>query len=226
MKQTNSTSKILIGAVIFLVTIAAIIFGFFVLRHYYSKSYVLTASIKNLNEERENSSKSKEVFLENKPAIDILNAHTITSESQIPMLVESLEAYALDLEISVDIKTINLEQKSKVAKVLEPTNTAPDTKNLAPGDTTVKKEVGRNIIIETASNGDFDKLLKLLQLFENGDYLANVDSYSLRQVMVLEPTRSDGEPIYRDIRGNEEIPEDAILTWSLDAKLLIPTKIK
>ncbi len=226
MKSNNSTSKILIGVVIFLITIAAIIFGFFVLRHYYSKSYVLTASIKNLNEERDNSSKSKEVFLENKSAIDILNSHTITSESQIPLLVESLEAYALDLEISVDIKTITLEQKSKVAKVLEPTSTTPDTKNLASEDTTVKKEVGRNIIIETASNGDFDKLLKLLQLFENGDYLANVDSYSLRQVMVLEPTRSDGEPIYRDIRGNEEIPEDAILTWSLDAKLLIPTKIQ
>ncbi len=224
MKTNNFTSRLLIAVAIFLATVFAIVVGFLLLRRYYSRAFVLNASIKNLKEERLNSSRSKEVFLQNEKSIEVLKSHEVKNRDEIPLLVEALESYALDLEISLDVKTINLDETKKVAKVLQPTDSLPDSKT-APAEA-AKKESGKNLTIEISSDGDFDKLLKLLQLFENGDYVLAMDSYSLRQVVVLESTRPGGEPIYRDVRSNDDTDADAIKTWALDAKLIVPTNIK
>ena len=210
MQQNNFKSKLLIAVVVFLITIVSIAIGFIALRFYSSKSFVLNASIENLNKERSSAVLSKTVFLDNEEFINILNFHTINNENQIPEIVTNLENYAESIGASITINTINLEEEKKSA--------ASEDKE--------KPSPSRKLKIEAVANGDFNDLLNLIKLFENGDYVLNIDEYSIRQVVVLPASKPGSGPSFRDVSPNDDSINLPNKTWYLDIKMSASTNIK
>lgn len=205
MKRSNFTSRILFASLILLVSLTGVYLGIRFLISYSSSSFVLYESIQNIYKERENTIKSKSIFLANLSRIQSLSKHIVSSQEEIPYVVSQIEEYADSLKADITINSINLE----------------DVK-----DTGENNQSGRKLILDTNVVSSFDNLIKMLKMIENSDYIISIDEYNLREVAILEPNRPGGSVTYRDISFTDDSLSINKKTWMLGLKLSLKTNIK
>ncbi len=199
MKPINFTSRLIVSSVILLLSITGIFFGVRVLRKYNSDSFVLYESIQNLHKERENTIKSKNVFLNNLDKIESLSNHIVSSEEEIPYLASKIEEYADSVGSDITINSISLSEPGKSNRIIS---------------------------LDIDAIGSFDKLLKTMKMIENAEYVINMNEYSLREVAIIQPNRAGGSVTYRDISFTGDSSFATSTTWMLSAKLTLNTNIK
>ncbi len=217
MKPSNFKSRLFVSSALLAAAILAICFGITILRKYSSKSYVLSKSTQNILKEKEEASKTRTLIASSEQNIAELAKHNITRQEEVPLIVENLESYADSLGLPLTINTINVgaDQKAK-------TSTKEDA---ATKDAPLARKQTKELTIELTSNGSFGNLLKLIKLFENGDYILKIPQFSLKQVIMSDPGAFGGAPVFLDISPSNINPIGN-KTWLLRAKLTILTNIK
>ncbi len=203
MKKGRFTSRLIMAVLLFLITLFAVYFMLRTLKSYSSNSFVLFESVQNMHKERENTIRSKSVFLDNIERIQSLGVHVIKSQDEIPFIVSKIEEYAEDVGVNIVVNSISLNETKE-------------------GDTSS----GRSLSIEITANGSFGSLLNLMKMFENADYIMTTEEYYLREVVIIQPNRLGGEVTYRDISYNDDSSTVSNKTWMLGTKVLIETNIK
>lgn len=235
MKINKLYSRLIMAIVLLVVEVGLIILGMILLRKYVSRVYVLNQSIINISSEIENSLNTKHLITKNRAQLDELEKYTIRKEEDIHFIAETIEEYADDLGLFININNIELTDgtivKSKTptqsdinkAKVeSEISSDVTDKKNPAKNQNSTKS---KPIYITITSRGDFEKLVGLLKMLENSKYIIQIPSYSIKQMLLLPPTSPGGEPSVREI-GTDLLQSSDITTWVLNTKLIIYTHIQ
>ena len=229
MKNKINKFLPLISILALCIVFTMIFFGFILLGKKLSSTFVLNASMSNQVKEKENSIKTKKLFLENSDYISKMNKHTILNEDQIPNFVEMLEMYAEKVNTSIEVSNISVgEQSIDIVGKPATEDDIQNSKNKAVssgGDTSqgiIKSSSGnKSLSLDVKVNGNFNDLINFIKLLNNGDYITSINSYSL--VLVEVSNTTDGQSIFKEVNSKNITNK---LTWLLSLNLKVDTFIK
>ncbi len=236
MRRTNFHLRLIIAIGFFFATLIAIVFGIRILRTSVSESFVLDYSIRNAIEEAENSSHTQRIVLDNEDYLLELQKHAITTESDVPLIVEEIESYADLLKLVVKINSIAFPDP-KLKKSKPPTEedielskkeaekTAAGVSSSETPNTSIPKS-GKPLTVEIAVRGDVATLISFLKVLENGRYIVTIPAYSLRQVAISPPTTIGGDPVIVELKDYVSNGQQPSITWLLNARLVVYTRIQ
>lgn len=235
MRRSNFHLRLILTIGLFFITLLAIVFGIRILQSSVSESFVFEHSIKNAIEEAENSSQTQRIVSDNEEYLVELGQHAVATESDVPLIVEEMESYGDALKLIVKINSIAFPDP-KLKKSKPPTEedielskkeaekTAAGTASETPAAPLPKS--GKPLTVEIAVRGDFAKLVSFLKVLENGRYIVKIPAYSLRQVVVTPPTTAGGEPVIVDLKDYISAGQQPNITWLLNARLVVYTRIQ
>lgn len=222
----------LILAITFTIAVFAIILlGFFLLKKYNSKSFILKESIIGIEKEIQNSYKTKALFTLSDSDLVELKKHTITKTEDIRFIVEKIENHADDLNLPITIERISLtEEEDSNKKKLTGAEIAKAKKEALDKE---KQDTLNNIVVVKSSPvyiklslmGDLNKLVDFIKMIENSDYLLSTTRYSLEEVALVPPDVPGGKFIVQSTRSGL-IKDYQSITWSLKMDLVAVTHIK
>lgn len=218
MKNKN-TIRIIIG---FLLVLGALAYSVFVLKNL--KSILLTKS--NLEQEIEKATKDtqtggyiKKMLTDTQSVKGEFIKHTIKGERDIPRAIETIESYAFNLGLPIDISTISVLEEKPEIEVVKTSPVEDTAAKSAPVAPVVEKDIP--LVLDISSYGDFKNISAFVHAVESSPYVVVVPKFALRQVRVYKDPvsgRTSMLPVLTSApSGGVEIK--GFLAWSLSMRL-------
>lgn len=217
MTPNKFLRNIALMVILFVGLVGLIYFGLGLLKRYTSEAYVLSHSIQNIVDESALSAKLRYALASHESYLRDLDAHIIRKEDDVPHLASEIESYADALGVSLTINSIAIGEPVKAKGAKSAAKPQPDAG--AAGKTRINP-----LYMEITAMGDFGRLVKFISLLEHSNYSIRFDTYSLKQMGLLE-SRTPGVLTPVEIREENRLQIKRI-TWVLTGRIIADTYIK